>query len=103
MNRNIFLLTTSQALMITCTSLMLTTSALVGRTLAENKAFATVPFALLFLCQMLAGILLVGLCIGMNFTGTSVYHFWSALLLLGLGWNFLFLVIVLIANVWLRR
>ena len=40
---------------------------------------------------MLAGILLVGLCIGMNFAGTSVFHFWAALLLLGLGWNFLFL------------
>ncbi|MBW2411936.1 MAG: MFS transporter, partial [Deltaproteobacteria bacterium] len=40
---------------------------------------------------MLAGILLVGLCIGMNFAGTSVTHFWAALLFLGLGWNFLFL------------
>ena len=56
MNRNIFLLAISQALMITCTSLMLTTSALVGRILAENEAFATLPFALLFLCQMLSTI-----------------------------------------------
>ena len=40
---------------------------------------------------MLVGILLVGLCIGMNIAGTSVNHFWAALLFLGLGWNFLFL------------
>ena len=40
---------------------------------------------------ILVGILLVGLCIGMNIAGTSVVHFWAALFLLGLGWNFLFL------------
>jgi MFS family permease len=40
---------------------------------------------------MLVGILLVGLCIGLNIAGTSVIHFWAALLFLGLGWNFLFL------------
>ena len=56
MNRNLALLSLSQALMITCTSLMLTTSALVGRNLAGNKALATLPFALLFLCQMLSTI-----------------------------------------------
>jgi MFS family permease len=56
MNRNLVLLSISQALMITCTSLMLTTSALVGRNLAGNKALATLPFALLFLSQMLSTI-----------------------------------------------
>ncbi|MBW2410103.1 MAG: MFS transporter, partial [Deltaproteobacteria bacterium] len=56
MNRNIVLLSISQALMITCTSLMLTTSALVGLILAQNKTLATLPFALLFLCQMLSTI-----------------------------------------------
>ena len=56
MNRNIVLLSISQALMITCTSLMLTTSALVGLILTDNKALATLPFALLFLCQMLSTI-----------------------------------------------
>ena len=56
MNRNLVLLSISQALMITCTSLMLTTSALVGRILADNKALATLPFALLFLSQMLSTI-----------------------------------------------
>jgi MFS family permease len=40
---------------------------------------------------MLVGILLVGLCIGVNVAGTSVKHFWTALLFLGLGWNFLFI------------
>ena len=39
---------------------------------------------------MLAGVLLLGLCVGINFTGTTVEHFWSALIFLGLGWNFLF-------------
>ncbi|CAB1055843.1 Uncharacterized MFS-type transporter [Olavius sp. associated proteobacterium Delta 1] len=39
---------------------------------------------------MLAGILLLGMCVLINFAGTSVTHFWSALVLLGLGWNFLF-------------
>jgi MFS family permease len=39
---------------------------------------------------MLAGILLLGLCVSINFAGTTVTHFWGALVLLGLGWNFLF-------------
>ncbi len=39
---------------------------------------------------MLTGILLLGLCVWINFTGTTVTHFWSALVILGLGWNFLF-------------
>jgi MFS family permease len=39
---------------------------------------------------MLTGILLLGLCVWINFIGTTVAHFWGALLLLGLGWNFLF-------------
>jgi MFS family permease len=39
---------------------------------------------------MLTGILLLGLCVWINFTGTTVTHFWGALILLGLGWNFLF-------------
>jgi MFS family permease len=56
MKRNVFLLSISQALLITCLSLMLTTSALVGRALAENKALATLPFGLLFLSQMLSTI-----------------------------------------------
>ena len=39
---------------------------------------------------MLVGVLLLGLCVGINFAGTAVGHFWSALIFLGLGWNFLF-------------
>ncbi len=56
MKRNVFLLSISQALLATCLSLMLTTSALVGRALAENKALAALPLALLFLSQMLSTI-----------------------------------------------
>ncbi|MCP4625442.1 MAG: MFS transporter [bacterium] len=39
---------------------------------------------------MLTGILLLGLCVGINFSGTTITHFWIALVFLGLGWNFLF-------------
>ena len=56
MKRNVFLLSISQALLITCTSMMITASALVGRALADNKALATLPFAMLFLSQMLSTI-----------------------------------------------
>lgn len=39
---------------------------------------------------MLTGVVLLVLCVGINFTGTTVIHFWSSLIFLGLGWNFLF-------------
>ena len=39
---------------------------------------------------MLVGVVLLGLCVAINFTGTTVIHFWGALVFLGLGWNFLF-------------
>jgi MFS family permease len=39
---------------------------------------------------MLTGLLLLVLCVLINFVGTSVTHFWSALVSLGFGWNFLF-------------
>jgi len=39
---------------------------------------------------MLAGALLNALTVAINLTGTSETHFWVALLLLGVGWNFLY-------------
>lgn len=39
---------------------------------------------------MLVGVALIAVCVGANLVGTTVLHFWTALLLLGLGWNFLF-------------
>ncbi len=39
---------------------------------------------------MLAGALLNGLTVAINLTGTSETHFWAALFLLGVGWNFLY-------------
>ncbi len=39
---------------------------------------------------MLAGSVLLGVCAGVNLLGVSVVHFWLGLLLLGVGWNFLF-------------
>ena len=39
---------------------------------------------------MLIGVFLLGICAAINFTGTTVIHFWSSLIFLGLGWNFLF-------------
>ena len=39
---------------------------------------------------MLAGVVLNLICIAVAFTGVEVMHFWLALVLLGVGWNFLF-------------
>jgi MFS family permease len=40
---------------------------------------------------MITGALLTILCVIINLAGTSVAHFWVALFLLGVGWNFLFI------------
>jgi len=40
---------------------------------------------------ILTGIGLNGLCIAINLAGTSAPHFFAALLLLGVGWNFMFI------------
>jgi MFS family permease len=40
---------------------------------------------------MLAGGLLSAACVGINLAGTGLSHFWLALFLLGVGWNFLFI------------
>lgn len=40
---------------------------------------------------MLTGGLLSTLCVIVNLTGTSLPHFWLALVLLGVGWNFMFI------------
>ncbi len=39
---------------------------------------------------MLAGVVLYVACVAVNLAGTEVAHFWAALFLLGVGWNFLF-------------
>ncbi len=36
------------------------------------------------------GVLSIVLCVLLNILGTQVYNFWTALVLLGIGWNFLF-------------
>ncbi len=38
----------------------------------------------------IGGILILS-CIGINLTGTSLWHYWFALFTLGLGWNFMFI------------
>lgn len=40
---------------------------------------------------MFVGALLGVACIAINLLGTSLWHFWAALLLLGISWNFLFI------------
>jgi len=40
---------------------------------------------------LLSGALASLACVIINLNGTTVLHFWSALLLLGIGWNFLFI------------
>lgn len=39
---------------------------------------------------LITGALLTLACVGINLLGTDLWHFWAALLLLGMGWNFLF-------------
>jgi len=39
---------------------------------------------------MLWGALLNAACVVVNLIGTSIFHYWLALFLLGVGWNFLF-------------
>lgn len=40
---------------------------------------------------MAAGALLLSACVAVNFSGTGLWQFWLALVLLGLGWNFLYI------------
>lgn len=40
---------------------------------------------------ILSGSALMIVCILLNFSGSTVSHFWAALLLLGVGWNFMFI------------
>jgi len=40
---------------------------------------------------MLAGAVLLYVCVGIALSGISVPHFWFALVLLGVGWNFLYI------------
>lgn len=40
---------------------------------------------------ILFGASLMIVCILLNFSGSTVSHFWAALLLLGIGWNFMFI------------
>lgn len=39
---------------------------------------------------LVGAVLLIG-CLAINLLGTDMVHFWSALVLLGIGWNFLFI------------
>lgn len=41
--------------------------------------------------MMLAGILAFAICIGIAYSGHHVGHYWGSLVLLGIGWNFLFI------------
>ena len=52
---------------------------------------------------MLAGALLMAGCVTVNLLGTSVRHFWLALLCLGVGWNFLFIGATSLLTVGYRR
>jgi hypothetical protein len=51
--RNLLLLATCQGLMLSCTSLTIATSALVGVALAPTPALATLPLGLAYLCIMM--------------------------------------------------
>lgn len=55
-NRNVALLAVCQALMMTTTSAIIVSAALIGHALAEDKALATVPVAFQFIATMLTAI-----------------------------------------------
>jgi MFS family permease len=40
--------------------------------------------------MMLTGVVLMCVCLSVSLSGVSVAHFWWSLVLLGLGWNFMF-------------
>ena len=40
---------------------------------------------------MLTGTVLLAFCVAINLSGIALWNFWSALVLLGLGWNFLYI------------
>ena len=54
--RNVSLLAVCQALMMTASTLIVTTSALVGVMLADNKALATLPFGLMWLMTTMTSV-----------------------------------------------
>lgn len=56
MNFNVWRLSFCQALMMTANILLVSSSALVGYALADNKALATIPFALQLIATLLAGV-----------------------------------------------
>ncbi len=43
------------------------------------------------LTVMAVGVGLMLICVGTNVSGTGVWHYWTALVSLGIGWNFLFI------------
>ena len=55
-NRNVALLAVCQALMMTTTSAIIASAALIGHALAEDKALATLPVAFQFVATMLTSI-----------------------------------------------
>ncbi|MFB4202708.1 Riboflavin transporter RfnT [wastewater metagenome] len=40
---------------------------------------------------MALGVVLMAVCVGINVSGTGVWHYWAALVCLGVGWNFMFI------------
>lgn len=40
---------------------------------------------------LMAGVVLMALCLGLALSGVTLMHFWGALFLLGVGWNFLYI------------
>jgi len=40
---------------------------------------------------MFAGVIINGICIAIALAGVEIIHFWAALVLLGIGWNFMYI------------
>jgi len=43
------------------------------------------------LAILMAGVVLMAFCLGLALSGVTLMHFWGALFLLGVGWNFLYI------------
>ena len=58
---------------------------------SSGRSLGTILAQPRFLLALLAGLLLIAAAAAVGLNGTSVPHFWVALVLLGIGWNFGFI------------
>ena len=108
--KNIGLLAACQALLMTNNSIMIATTGLAGLALTPTPALATLPVAgyvcggalttmaaslLMKRCGlmtiMVTGVALNLVCVAIALNGIAVWNFWLAMVLVGVGWNFMYI------------